>query len=171
MYHLSGWHMDAGRWPFKGAGGRLALHFSGTHAAAAGAIHATVPCFCVSAQGCSPRPGACKIQQNYKPLPHRTEFAFEFNTPAKRPLGRNKRNNKCDNKPEQVKEQARRRVHVRHQTKRPAGQFQPGATREFQFHEYSDLRLQSRFPTKSNGAPATSTRRPAASLRISSSRC
>jgi hypothetical protein len=80
---------------------------------------------------------------NYK-LPFRwNEFAFRINAPAKRELERNKR----DNKPEQVKEQERRVIHVRHQTKRPAGQFQPGANREFQFHELHDLRpcVHSRF--------------------------
>jgi hypothetical protein len=45
---------------------------------------------------------ACKVQQKYKPLSHRAKFAFVFNTPAKPPLERNKR----DNKQEQPKEQA-----------------------------------------------------------------
>jgi hypothetical protein len=49
---------------------------------------------------------ACKIQQNYKLLPHRTGFAFGFNSPTKRTLEWNKRNNKR----EQVKEQARRKA-------------------------------------------------------------
>ena len=62
---------------------------------------------------------ACKIQQICKLRPHRSEFAFGFNTPAKRPLERNKSNNKRDNKPEQVKEQARRSVQVKHQCEAP----------------------------------------------------
>src|ERR1700676_588479 len=37
---------------------------------------------------------ACKIQQICKRLPRRTELAFGFNTPPKRPLERNKRNYK-----------------------------------------------------------------------------
>jgi hypothetical protein len=48
------------------------------------------------------RPAACKIQQNYNLLPHRAEFAFAFNVPAKRPLEQNKR----DNKQEQAQKQA-----------------------------------------------------------------
>jgi hypothetical protein len=53
---------------------------------------------------------ACKIQQNYKLLPHRGGFAFGFNTTAKRPLEWNKRSNKPEQAEEQVKEQARRKA-------------------------------------------------------------
>jgi hypothetical protein len=62
--------------------------------------------------------GRTKVQQNYKPLPHRGRFAFGFNTAAKRPLEWNKRNNK----PEQVKEQARRKV----SSKTPGGKIPAG---------------------------------------------
>jgi hypothetical protein len=47
--------------------------------------------------------------------PHRTGFAFRFNTPVKRPLERNKRGNK----PEQVRKQARHGTRVKHQIKTP----------------------------------------------------
>jgi hypothetical protein len=73
--------------------------------------------FCNYALGC-----ACKIQQDYKLLPHRGGFAFGFNTPAKRPLEWNKRNNKPEQAEEQVKEQARRKA----PSKTPGGKIPAG---------------------------------------------
>jgi hypothetical protein len=97
---------------------------------------------------------ACKIQQICKLLRHRAEFAFAFNAPAKRPLEWNKR----DNKQEQAQQQAGTSVaavRVRHQTKRPAEQFRPGAIREFQFPEYPDFRtrVNSRFRERIDNLP------------------